>query len=494
MKFKTRLQITFLSIILLPLLLTMMAFILIALCLMNVKQGIGIQDMDYAMMADNMQEFVNATDKAYYVLLDQVREDPSKLEDIDYLREINDEVSRKSTYILVRKGDELYFSGNQLGAKKIFSKLPAYGDTKKLTPDTGYYFSNLEKYVKQIDFMFSDGTPGSVFVVTRVNSMISRQLLFDMFIAIVLILLFTSVMLTKWIQRSVFDPINKLNVAMNKIKEGNFEYALQTNVKGEMGELYRNYEDMRLRLKESDEEKQENEKRNKELVSNISHDLKTPITAIKGYVEGIMDGVADTPEKIDKYIRTIYNKANDMDKLINELTIYSGIDNNRIPYNFHRINVADYFGDCVEEVGLDLESKNIKLNYSNMVDKDTMVIADPEQMKKVINNIISNSVKYMDKPQGSIEIRILDEIDSIRVEIEDNGKGIAQRDLQKIFERFYRTDASRNSAQGGSGIGLSIVKKIIEDHGGYIWATSKEGEGTCMHFVLRKYIELQPTN
>ena len=83
-------------------------------------------------------------------------------------------------------------------------------------------------------------------------------------------------------------------------------------------------------------------------------------------------------------------------------------------------------------------------------------------------------------------------LDSIRVEIEDNGKGIAQKDLQKIFERFYRTDASRNSAQGGSGIGLSIVKKIVEDHGGYVWATAKEGEGTCMHFVLRKYIELQP--
>ena len=113
-------------------------------------------------------------------------------------------------------------------------------------------------------------------------------------------------------------------------------------------------------------------------------------------------------------------------------------------------------------------------------------------MKKVINNIISNSVKYLDKFHGVIDIRILDEVDSIRIEIEDNGKGIAQKDLPRIFERFYRTDASRNSAQGGSGIGLSIVKKIIEDHGGYIWATSKEGEGTCMHFVLRKYIELQP--
>ena len=228
-----------------------------------------------------------------------------------------------------------------------------------------------------------------------------------------------------------------------------------------------------------------------DLVTNVSHDLKTPITAIKGYVEGIMDGVADTPEKMERYIKTIYNKANDMNRLINELTYYSGIDSNRIPYNFHRINVAEFFQDCVEDVGLDLESKDIELNYSNLVDPDTRIIADPEQLKKVINNIIGNSIKYIDKPKGIINIRILDEVDSIRVEIDDNGKGIAAKDLGSIFERFYRTDASRNSAMGGSGIGLSIVKKIIEDHGGYIWATSKEGEGTCLHFVIRKYREAE---
>lgn len=202
-----------------------------------------------------------------------------------------------------------------------------------------------------------------------------------------------------------------------------------------------------------------------------------------------MDGVADTPEKMDRYIKTIYNKANDMNRLINELTIYSGIDSNRIPYHFHKLNVADYFNDCVEEVGLDLEGQNIRLNYSNMTPPDTLVIADPEQMKRVINNIVSNSVKYMNRTNGTIDIRILDEIDSIRVELEDNGKGVSAKEIGRIFERFYRTDASRNSSQGGSGIGLSIVKKIIEDHGGYIWATSKEGEGTCMHFVLRKFVE-----
>ncbi|MCM1569815.1 MAG: HAMP domain-containing histidine kinase [Roseburia sp.] len=490
MKLKTRLRVTFISMILLPLFLTILAFIVIGIYLMNVQKGFELQELDYSMMSENLREFIHTTDKAYYILQEQAREDASKLEDKSYLEHINSEVSRRSTYLIVRKGEELYYTGNQKAADIIFNKLPDFGG-EELPEDRGFYFDELEKFVKQIDFTFSDGSEGSVFVVTKMNSLISRKLLIDMSIAIVLILVFTSLMLTQWIYKGVFMPINELNVAMRKIKAGNFDYALQTDAKGEIGDLYRNYEDMRLRLKESTEEKRQHESQNKELISNISHDLKTPITAIKGYVEGIMDGVADTPEKMDKYIKTIYHKANDMDRLINELTVYSGIDNNRIPYNFHRINVAEYFGDCVEEVGLELESKNIELNYSNLVEPDTIVIADPEQMKKVINNIISNSVKYMDKPHGEIDIRILDEVDAIRVEIEDNGKGIAQKDLQRIFERFYRTDASRNSAMGGSGIGLSIVRKIIEDHGGYIWATGKEGEGTCMHFVLRKYIELQ---
>jgi signal transduction histidine kinase len=321
----------------------------------------------------------------------------------------------------------------------------------------------------------------------------SHVFLIYMIIAIAVILAFTSFFLTRWIQRGVFDPINRLNVAMKKISAGDLDYALEADSddNSEIGDLYSNYEEMRLRLKESADEKIESERQNRELISNISHDLKTPITSVKGYVEGIMDGVADTPEKMDRYIKTIYNKANDMDRLINELTVYSGIDNNRIPYHFQPINVADYFGDCVDEVGLDLESKNIKLDYSNLVDPLTQIVADPEQLKRVINNIINNSIKYLDKSKeiNTIAIRILDEVDAIRVEIEDNGKGIEARDLPKIFERFYRTDTSRNSAQGGSGIGLSIVKKIIEDHGGYIWATSKEGEGTCMHFVIRKYIQ-----
>ena len=213
------------------------------------------------------------------------------------------------------------------------------------------------------------------------------------------------------------------------------------------------------------------------------------VTLLNDSFPPLIDGVANTPEKRERYLRTIYSKANDMNTLINELTLYSQIDNNKVPYNFHKINVADYFGDCVEELGMDMESRGITLNYSNLVSPDTTIVADPEQLKKVINNIVGNSVKYMDKTEGKIDIRILDEHDSVRIEIEDNGMGIAAKDLPNIFDRFYRTDESRSSAQGGSGIGLSIVRKVIEDHGGYVWATSREGEGTCVHFVIRKYHE-----
>ncbi len=304
--------------------------------------------------------------------------------------------------------------------------------------------------------------------------------------AAVIILVVTAVILVTWVYRSILRPINKLEEATKKIRDGDLEFTIDAPDDDEIGQLCQNFEEMRIRLKESMDQKEQQDNDNRELISNISHDLKTPITAIKGYVEGIMDGVASTPEKFTAYVQTIYNKANEMDRLVDELTFYSKIDTDKIPYNFAKINVSEYFGDCIDDVGTELEARGIKLGYTNNVADDVLVIADAEQIKRVINNIIGNSIKYMDKPNEEINICINDVGDFIQVDIEDNGKGIAASSLPYIFDRFYRTDSSRNSAQGGSGIGLSIVKKVIEDHGGKVWATSKEGVGTVMHFVLRK--------
>lgn len=317
-----------------------------------------------------------------------------------------------------------------------------------------------------------------------------REFLGEMLVSVILIMAMTCSFLMAWIYRSILTPIETLKKATRNIRDGNLDFEVEIGDDDEIGELCADFEEMRIRLKESTEEKVIFDSQNKELISNISHDLKTPITAVKGYVEGIMDGVADTPEKMDRYIRTIYNKANEMDRLINELTFYSKIDTNRIPYTFNKIHISDYFEDCVDELSVELDSSGISLTYFNYLEEDAVVIADAEQLKRVINNIISNSLKYMNKPKGVINIRLRDVGDFIQIEIEDNGKGIAQKDLANIFERFYRTDASRNSSKGGSGIGLSIVKKIMEDHGGQVWATSKEGTGTTMYLALRKYQEV----
>lgn len=536
MTFRKRMVVMFATVIVIPMLLFSLAFVSLGNYLIGEKGELS----GYTSIVGNYDTFDFDAVQAFQM----AEQNPDQLQDVEFLQEIADKIHDMNVYLVVRRGEELYYASNETLAAADLSYLPAWEGEQRgedsgqdgtlqgnaaayehrqtyaesaavLTgqPEAGEEKKNglsdtvqanaagtqqqnqmiqagkRSLLVRQLDFSFPDGAQGSLFIVMRIMGLISGKFLSGLFVSMLTILVFTAFLLTRWLESSIFTPISAINIAMNNIRDGNFTYTLSTGEEGEIGDLYRNYEDMRLRLKESADEKLEREKQNRELISNISHDLKTPITSIKGYVEGLIDGVANTPEKQEKYIRTIYNKANDMDHLIDELTLYSRFESDRIPYNFHRLNVADYFGDCVEEIGMDMEAKGIELNYTNLVSPQTKIIADPEQMKRVINNIVGNSVKYMDKEKGRIDIRILDEHDSVRIEIEDNGKGIGARDLPNIFDRFYRTDSSRNSSQGGSGIGLSIVRKIIEDHGGYIWATSREGEGTCMHFVIRKYVE-----
>ena len=492
MKFKNKIIISFCIIIFVPIFLsTLVLFGMQHIQIRAIEKTYGIDGSNYSYLSNSVQLLNRFTKDIYKELASVTEDDPEKIEDNDYLESVNRKLEEKASYLIVRKDMELVYIGEN-AATSLLTQLPEYGNADK-SADSGTYVDGQEQaLVKQIDFSYPDGTKGSIFIVTRLEEMVPeiKNLMIDIMVSIVLILALTACMLTVWIYTSLMNPIKKLQAAAQNIKEGNLDFTIERESNDEIGELCTSFEEMRQRLKDNAEEKINGEKENKTLISNIAHDLKTPITAVKGYAEGLMDGVADTPEKRDKYIRTIYNKANEMDTLINELTLYAKIDTNRIPYNFAKINVADYFNDCVEELGLDLESKNIGLSYFNYTDENTLIIADPEQLRRVIHNIIGNSIKYLDKERGLINIRIKDVGDFIQVEIEDNGRGIAAKDLPYVFDRFYRADASRNSATGGSGIGLSIVKKIIEDHGGKIWATSKESIGTVMYFVIRKYQEV----
>ncbi len=497
MKIKTKLTISFCIIIFVPVFLTCaVLFGFRKIQIKAINDTYGMEDAGTLALTNTIQFLNRVTEGSYDDLEKTSIMEPDTLLDTEYLETVNKKLEQKYSYIIVKRGQEMIYNGGSDNANIVY-KLPRISSKQGSSDVSSYMDSDDKVLIKQLNFKDSEGNSAILYIITSTECVIPevKALLIEAIVAIVIILLVTAIMLTVWIYRSIITPIKKLRIAAENIKEGNLDFEIETSPSdGEIGELCTTFEQMRVRLKKNAEEKVSNEAENRVLISNIAHDLKTPITAVKGYSEGILDGVANTPEKVDKYVRTIYNKAIEMDTLINELTLYSKIDTNRIPYNFAKINVTDYFNDCVEEIGLDLEAKNIELSYENHVEDDVMIIADPEQLRRVINNIIGNSVKYMNKTSSFIDIRINDVGDFIQVEIEDNGRGIDQRDLPYIFDRFYRADASRNSATGGSGIGLSIVKKIIEDHGGKIWATSKEGDGTTMFFVIRKYQETPNMN
>lgn len=484
MKLKTKLWITFIIIVVLPILLTTIAYLVIgATVVLGMRDTYGEDSISFSFASNPASAYDEIINEHYETLEEYALSDPSKLGDKEILAQMDESLGEVSAFLVVKKGDSLYYVSAESQYDPVIHQLTDLADT-----NLEYYFKDVRRLVKKLEFTFEDGSQGSIYLVTKVNSMVSEALVTAMLVAMILVLVVTGILLILWLRRSMFRPMNQLKDAMKKIAEGDLDTELVTKEKGEIKDLFDNFEIMRKQLKSTAEEKALVEKTNRELISNISHDLKTPITSIKGYVEGIMDGVADTPEKMNKYIRTIYNKANDMDLLINELTVYSQLDAKSIPYRFHQISVTDYFGDCIEEVGLDLEQKGIHFEYTNEVENGVKIWADPEQLKRVINNIINNSVKYRRKENASITIHVADLKNLVRVDMEDNGKGIPKEDLEKIFERFYRTDASRNSAQGGSGIGLSISKKIVEEHGGEIWATGEEGKGLAIHFTLRKCI------
>lgn len=496
MKLKKRLLIAFFILIVVPIfLITAASGVILNYQINSIRQVYDVESKNIQDITNPLQILNRVTRGVYNDIKLNALKTPERFEDSQYILELNERLSKKYSFIVLRKDGEYIYTGDKKQLENIKSSLPEFG-IYNTDIDGGLYIAGQNPYLlKQQDFYYSDGSEGSIFIVTDVETVVPqfRASIIQMVISFLIIICLTAFALTFWIYHSILRPLNTLRIATRNIKDGNLNFSIINTSEDEIGQLCEDFEDMRIRLMELIEVRMQYEIDSKELISNISHDLKTPLTAIKGYTEGILDGVADTPEKMDKYLKTIYTKANDMTALVDELAIYSKIDCNEMPFNFVNINLDEYFNDCIEEISLDLEVKNIDIAYFNYTDTSLMVTIDTEQMKRVINNIIGNSSKYMGNKKGIINIRIKDIGDYVQIEFEDNGKGIADKDIPLIFDRFYRTDASRNSSKGGSGLGLSIVKKIIEEHSGRIWVTSKENVGTVIYFTLKKVIKTEET-
>lgn len=489
LKLKDKILVAFFIMIAMPItMICVAASTIVNFQLNSIHETYDVDSDTREVLANPIQIFNRLTRGVYNEIKLTALKTPEKLEDFSYIENLNNEIQSKYSFITVRKNNQFIYSGNTRKLSLISNSLPRFGvyDTDV---DGGIYVGGKNPFlVKSQDFYFSDGSEGTIFVITDLNVLVPqiKAVAIQSVISFLLILFFTATILMLWIYRSILRPLNILRIATNQIRNGNLNYSVQFESDDEIGQLCDDFEKMRIRLKELIEDRLKYEEDMKELISNISHDLKTPLTAIKGYAEGLSDGVADTPDKQEKYLKTICAKANDMSALVDELAFYTKIDCNTMPYSFSHINLQNYFSDCIEELKLDLEVKNIEVTFENEVDPSVLVVMDAEQLKRVINNIVGNSVKYLDKKQGKIKIRIVDRGEFVHVSISDNGAGIASQDMPFIFNRFFRADASRNSKKGGSGLGLAISKKVIEDHSGQIWAESELGKGTTITFSLRK--------
>lgn len=406
---------------------------------------------------------------------------PSRLEDPSYLKAMDSKLRAFEYGLLIRVDGKVHYADDRLKIQPFQEKLPPFGSFVNQVHNSVEIDGKPFK-LRQHDFMLPDGREGSIFIVeesTAIEQFVQKHLRFILLLSL-LVLILTNGVLSYIVSLGIIKPLKDLQQSARRIMEGDLDFQMASGRKDEIGDLIEDFEMMRGKLKDSVDRQIEYENERRLLLSNISHDLKTPISSIKGYVEGIRDGIADTEEKQSKYMSIIYKKANEMDALINELFLSSKLDLRQVPFHFEEIDLNAYVKDFAEEAAIELREKGIALVVEIDLSVRLYVKADREKLARVFNNVIQNSAKYINRKDGAILIEVVPDLEAGRaiVKIRDNGPGIGDEALPKVFDPFYRADSSRNNKNGGSGLGLTIAKQIVEGHAGKISVYSCFGNGT----------------
>lgn len=296
----------------------------------------------------------------------------------------------------------------------------------------------------------------------------------------VLIVIIVNVCCSKWINSLIIPPMKEIRRGMQKVQNGELDGEIKIYRKDELGEVSEEFNEMQRQLKKSREEQIKYETYRKELISSVSHDLRTPLTTIKGYVGGILDGIADTEEKRKRYLLAVQTRTADLENLVDQLSSYNKMENHAFRYQKEEADLKEFVQEYLaENEGFARENK---LQISLMAGNGNRIKMDKGAFKRVIDNLLINSIRYRKKESSNIQIRIIRKPDTVFWSIKDDGPGVAEADLEKIFESFCRLDEARSHCNEGSGLGLAIVKRIVLDHQGIIYARSREGLEICMEF------------
>ncbi|KPU44198.1 sensor histidine kinase YycG [Oxobacter pfennigii] len=469
MKIRTKLLVTFLSTIILPFILT---FSLFSMYLSYKTKDAKFDSTDINEYTTELTDKISAHYESInnYDLFDrQIRQELSSLSSII-----------ESIEIIDLKGKILY---NSKASDRIGKSL----DLNQLTYHTNDIFSTMEWdsdfYLRIIKPMvYEDSVKGFVLFEQNTVWMIeyAKEITYPvLWFGIGSIILFI-VFFSGLISRGIISPLNELSYATEQIANGNLDFKIKYKKSDEIGILCQAFETMRNKLKESLIKQTEYEYSRKELVASISHDLRTPLTSIKGYVEALKDGIITDPDKVSKYLEVIYSKTESMNKLLDDLFEYSRLDLNNIRMNMKVTESRGMLKEIIENLRYDIEKEGIIFNTS-IEFQCLYVYVDKLRIDEVINNIIQNALRYT---KTSIVFNAFRKDNSLIVSIKDDGCGISENEKEHIFERFYRSEKSRTSKMGGTGLGLAIAKKIIEEHAGKIWVESDGLNGSTFYFSI----------
>ena len=377
-------------------------------------------------------------------------------------------INKESMFLIVYEdGKEFYKSGNSFlqneSAEKSASEL---GNNSFLSSDDVqlYHYETVSENLKYDMYIYNS-------VVSNESGALKTVAVVSMLIivaAIVLSIFFTNRFLINFVFKKIEEPLASLASGVDEISKGNLDYRLEYNENDEFLPVCNSFNDMAERLKKSVELTKKNEENRKELLLDISHDLRTPLTAIQAYVEGLIDGVAQTPEMQNKYLETIKRKTIDIDKMVSALFAYSKLDMEEFETKIDLMDVYDFFVDTVGSVHDEYKKKGLNILISKC--DNVKIKADADLMHRVTVNLLENSLKYKEKPNGNMLITVSADGGKAVIKFEDDGPGVDDDKLDKIFDVFYRTDKARSNTGGGSGIGLAFVKKAVESMNGTVHA------------------------
>ena len=291
--------------------------------------------------------------------------------------------------------------------------------------------------------------------------------------------------LTRFVTQKITTPLELLVSGVHELRDGNLAFRIDYDYNDEFKSVCDDFNEMAQRLSDMVTDRQKDEKSRKELIAGISHDLRTPLTSIKAYVEGIEKGVATTPQAQARYIETIKGKTADLEHIINQLFLFSKLDIGEFPLKVERVGMNKALNEFLFEAASEYENRGLSIMFTENVN-ELYANIDILQFRNVLHNILGNSAKYKIDNAANSRISCGEEDADIIISVVDNGPGVPAADIDKLFDVFYRADVSRKDPSDGSGLGLAIARKVVERLGGTIHAENVPHGGLAVIITLPK--------